>query len=80
MIEKEFTIIVNTRERTWSEKHISYDQVVELAFGTNSNDESIIYTVTYMKGEDKHEGTLVKGRSVPVKDGMIFNVTPTNKS
>lgn len=80
MNEKEFKIIVNTREKTWSEKKISYEQVVTLAFGSYSTDENVVYTVTYTKGEGKHEGSMVKGQGVPVKDGMIFNVTQTNKS
>lgn len=41
----------------------------------------IIYTVTYRKGDGhKPEGTLTEGERVKVKDGMIFNVTATDKS
>lgn len=79
--DKEVTIIVNTREKAWSKKEISYEEVIVLAFGSYSNDENVVYTVTYSKGPDSHhEGSLVKGGSVKVKDGMIFNVTQTNKS
>lgn len=79
--DKEVKIIVNTREKTWTKKEISYDEVVTLAFDTPSNDENVVYTVTYSKGPDSHkEGSLVKGDSVKVKDGMVFNVTQTNKS
>jgi len=79
--DKEVTIIVNTREKTWNKKEISYEEVIVLAFGSYSNDENVVYTVTYSKGPDSHhEGSLVKGGSVKVKDGMIFNVTQTNKS
>lgn len=75
------TIIVNTREKEWSDKKISYEQVIVLAFGTYTEDEAIVYTVTFLKGEDAHhEGSLVKGKDVPVKDGMIFNVSQTNRS
>lgn len=81
MKEKEFTIIVNTREKPWAKKEISYEEVVVLAFGSYSTDPNVVYTVTYFKGpESHHEGSLVKGDSVRVKDGMIFNVTQTNKS
>jgi hypothetical protein len=80
MNEKEFKIIVNAREKIWNDKHISYEQVITLAFGSYSEDENVVYTITYMKGEDKKEGSLVKGEIVKVKDGMIFNVTQTNKS
>jgi hypothetical protein len=78
---KEVTIIVNTREKKWDKKEISYKEVVVLAFGSYSDDPNVVYTVTYSKGERPHqEGSLVKGESVKVKDGMIFNVTQTNKS
>lgn len=78
---KTVTIVVNTREKTWDKKEISYEEVIVLAFGSYSNDENIVYTVTYAKGEKpKHEGSLVKSQSVKVKEGMVFNVTQTNKS
>ncbi len=74
-------IIVNAREKEWEKEKISYEEVVELAFGPLTPDENIVYTVTYSKGPDgHHEGSLVRGQSVPVKNGMIFNVTKTNKS
>ena len=80
--DKEVTIIVNTREKNW-DKHekITYEQVVGLAFGTYSDDENIVYTVTYSQGDNLNkEGSLVKSESVKVKEGMIFNVTQTDKS
>ena len=81
MGKKQTTIIVNTREKEWEEKEISYEQVIILALGSYSDNESTIYTVTFSKGEQpKHEGSLVKGASVKVKKGMVFNVTQTDKS
>lgn len=77
---KEFTIIVNGREKTFTGKEISFRQVVELAFGTYEENENIVYTVSYSKGEDKKEGTMTKGTTVKVKSEMIFNVTRTDKS
>lgn len=78
--DKQYTLIVNTREKIWNKKKISFEEVVILAFDTYSNDENVVYTVNYTKGDEgKHEGSLVKGEDVPVKDGMIFNVTQTNK-
>lgn len=79
--DKEFTIIVNGREKVWREKKISFRQVVELAFGTYEDNPDVSYTVTYSKGpEPKPEGRLVDGQNVNVKDRMIFNVKRTNKS
>jgi hypothetical protein len=78
---KEYNIIVNGRPKVHQGKWITFEQVVELAFGASGNDGRTIYTITYSKGEDsKPKGTLTTGEKVRVKDGMIFNVTPTNKS
>ena len=79
--EKEVTIIVNARPKEWTEKQITYEQVVVLAFGSYTDDEKIDYTVSFSKGEDsKKEGTLTKGEHVKVKNGMVFNVTRTDRS
>jgi hypothetical protein len=80
--EKTVAIIVNTRPKQWTEKNISFDQVVSLAYdGNPPSGSDWIFTVTYRKGEDsKKEGTMVEGDTVRVKDGMVFNVTATNKS
>lgn len=79
--KKDYKIIVNAQEKSWGEKEISYKEVVVLAFGTYSEDPNVVYTVTYSKGDKPHqEGSLVKGKSVKIKNGMIFNVSQTNKS
>lgn len=74
-------IYVNTEEKPWTEKFISFEQVVVLAFGKYEDNEAITYTVTYKKGEDKKpEGSLVKDEKVRVKDKMRFNATRANRS
>jgi len=79
--DKQFTIVVNAREKTFTGREISFNQVVELAFGSVSPNPNIVYTVTYKRGEgSKPEGSMEKGDTVKVKDGMIFNVTQTDKS
>ena len=78
---KEVIIIVNTREKPWDKEKISYEEVIVLAFGSYSKDENVVYTIDYSKGPKGNvEGSLTKGESVKVKNGMIFNVTKTNKS
>ena len=75
------TIIVNGRPKTWSERKISYEQVVKLAFPNYIENEAIVYTVTYTNGPKRNEeSSMVKGDVVFVKNQMIFNVTPTNRS
>lgn len=79
--DKQFTIVVNAREKTFTGREISFNQVVELAFGSVSPNPNIVYTVTYKRGEgNKPEGSMETGDTVKVKDGMIFNVTQTDKS
>lgn len=78
----EVKIIVNASEKAWIKKDsISYEEVVSLAFGSCSTDPNVVYTVTFAKGNSpRHEGTLVKGDVVAVKNRMVFNVTQTNRS
>ena len=77
--DREFTIIVNGREKVVTTKELSFAEIVALAgLPTGPN---ICFTVTYRRGQgNKPEGTLVEGDSVKVKEGMIFNVTATDKS
>lgn len=75
------TLIVNGRPKLWNEKTITFEQVVISAFGTYDPNPAKVYTVTYDKGpHENHEGSMVKGDKVFVKDKMIFNVTATDKS
>jgi hypothetical protein len=80
--EKTVTIIVNGRQKVVPKKEtLSFDEIVNLAYDNNPpSGPNIVVTVTYSKGEDGKQGTLVKGGDVKVKDGMIFNVTATDKS
>lgn len=78
---KDYTIFVNTREHTWTDKEISFEQVIILHYGSISNDPKVIYTVTYKKGHgDKPEGSMVKGTIIKVKNEMRFNVSDSINS
>lgn len=76
---KTMMIVVNGRQREVCDKEISYSEVVILAFPDDQENEAIEYTVAYSNPHGK-DGTLVNGESVHVKEGMIFNVTKTNRS
>lgn len=79
--KKEVAIIVNGKQREVAKKDLSFADVVALAFDTPPTGENILFTITYRRGHgDKPEGTLIEGQSIKVKDGMIFNVTATDKS
>lgn len=76
----ETSIYVNGREVTVSERELTFDQVVALSgLPTGPN---IVFTISYRKGHgDKAEGSMVEGgKPVKVKEGMVFNVSSTNRS
>lgn len=76
-----FTVIVNGREKTVTEQELSFMEVVQLAFDPPPTGPFIVFTVTYRRGRgQKPEGTLVEGDSIKINEGMIFNVTATDKS
>ncbi len=80
---KTATVIVNGTPKEVSAKELTFEQVVELAFPNNPwGNPNTIYTVAYRRGEgNKPQGSMVQGgEPVKVKDGMIFDVTPTDKS
>jgi hypothetical protein len=79
--KKGIRIVVNAREETVYQHRLSYDQIVKLAYPTPPSPEVIGYVVTYYKGpEHQHQGDLTSGKSVRICNGMVFNVTPTNRS
>ena len=81
MSEKQKTIIVNGEQKLVTADELSFDQIVDLAFDASQRGPMIEFTVDYRKGEDKQpKGSLVQGQTVKIKDGMIFDVTRTDKS
>lgn len=78
---KEFKIIVNGRENNWAQPSISFEQLIELAFGVYGDAPHIACTSTYDKGPiENRSGVIVKGQHVFVTNNMIFNATRTDKS
>lgn len=78
--DDQFTIIVNGRSKKWTKDKISYDELVALSGLPLPEGPNPGFTITYHNGPDHSDGTVVPGQSVKVRNGMIFNVTPTNQS
>lgn len=76
---KEFTIVVNAREKTVTEKKLSYWDVIKLAYPNAQPQPNVVYRVDYTNPHGR-DGSLVEGQEVPIKEGVIFNVSPTDKS
>ncbi|AEI52165.1 multiubiquitin domain-containing protein [Runella slithyformis] len=74
-------LIINGKEKPWQKKKITFSELVTLAFGTYTDNDTTVYTVTYKRGPNQNpEGSMVKGDSVHIKNKMVFNVTATDKS
>ena len=79
--EVEHVIIVNARRKTVTGRRLSFESVVKLAFPEGPPSPQTVYTVAYSNGPPRNpEGKLVAGRSVKIRDGMIFDVTETSRS
>ncbi|MFN7462163.1 MAG: multiubiquitin domain-containing protein [Akkermansiaceae bacterium] len=80
--EKDFTIIVNTREKTVSQTEITFGEIIALAYDKPPSGPNVLFTITYRRGMgNKPEGTMVETDApLKIKDGMIFNVSATDKS
>lgn len=77
----EFEIFVNGRRREVSDRELTYDEVLRLAFGDNiPTGPNIVITVTYRKAEHDKRGSLIPGESVEIKNGTVFDVRTTDKS
>jgi hypothetical protein len=79
--EHEFSITVNARAKTVTSKELTFDQVLALAFEPVPTGDNWEFTVAFRRGQgNKPEGTLSRGETLKVKDGMIIDVTATDKS
>ncbi len=78
---KMVTIIINGTAKSVEKERMSFEEIVALAYETPPTGDGVQFTIQYTKGQsDKPKGTLVEGQSVKVKEGMEFDVTPTNRS
>jgi hypothetical protein len=79
--QKIFAIIVNAQKKEVVETKLSFDEVVKLAYPIPPDGQNIMFTITYRKGPKQNpKGSLLEGKSVWIKNGMIFDVTPTDRS
>lgn len=78
---KEVTVIFNGRPKTIAKERLTFEEVIVYSFDNPPSGDGVQFTVMYTRGHnDKPNGTLLEGQSVMVKDGMEFDVTPTNRS
>ena len=82
------TIVINGTQKTVSvddltpNGEISFDQVIQLAFGESSpSGPNIVFTVSYRNGAGRPgQGSLSEGGLVKIQKGTVFNASYTDKS
>lgn len=74
------TIIVNARPKSVAKDEISFEEIIRLAYDNPPSGPNWVFTVTYHRGHGNKEGSLHPTETVKAKDGMVFDVTATDKS
>ena len=75
------TIVINARSYEVEAKELSYQDVVNLAYNNSPpSGPNMIITVTYSRGENGKEGSMLPGDRVKVKNKMVFDVSATDRS
>lgn len=78
---KIYKIIVNGERKDVDTKTVTFATIVKLAYPVPPVGDNILYTVSYEDGPRANpQGSMKEGDTVKVKNGMIFNVTATDKS
>lgn len=75
MAQKSTTIKVNGTDYEWSEKFITYQQLIDLSGITSETDYTVTYTDGYKEGQ-----LTIDSAPLKVKKGMEFDVDGTHNS
>ncbi|MES2535409.1 MAG: multiubiquitin domain-containing protein [Pseudomonadota bacterium] len=74
-------IVVNGREEVVTDRHVTFAQLVSIAYPCEEPAPNTIYSITYRGVASKpHSGELAAGGFVEVKNGSVFNVGRTVQS
>ncbi len=81
MDKQETLIYIRGREYKILDDKISYNKVVDYAYPNGKQGPDYEYDVTWKDGpKEKPEGILKENDSIPIVDGMKFDVKFTDKS
>lgn len=76
-----YEIIVNGRPRVVTDRVVTFEQIVQLAFPNQQGEPNVVFSMTYRHAASKPPaGELGPHGSVEVKTGTVFNVTKTVQS
>jgi hypothetical protein len=78
---KTYAIYVNGIQEMVTTKTESFAQLVKLAYPVPPTGANILYTISYEDGPHVNpQGSMKEGETVKIRNGMIFDVTATDKS
>ena len=79
---KTATVVINGTPHEISQRELTFEQVIELAFGAPEPGVEYDFSISYERGHgNKPAGTMAAGgEPVKVKDGMRFNAKRTIRS
>lgn len=78
---KQVTIYINGTPKVIQKERLTFEEIVALAFNNPPTGDGVQFTVQYSRGHSNDsKGSLIEGQSVQAKEGMEFDVTPTNRS
>lgn len=79
--DKQVTIYINGTPKNVVKGRLTFEEIVALSFDNPPTGDGVQFTIQYTRGHSGNsKGSLVEGQSVQVKEGMEFDVTPTNRS
>jgi Multiubiquitin len=79
--DKTVEIIVNAQKHDVPKGNITFEALANLAYnGSPPSGPNVVITITYSRGEDGKQGSLLAGGTVKTKEGMVFNVRATDRS
>jgi hypothetical protein len=78
---KRFNVVVNARPRDVEGPELCFEEVVRLAYDPVPTGDLVTITVAFRRAAgQKESGTLSPGECVRLKEGMVFDVTVTDRS
>ena len=79
--DKTVDVILNGEITTVEKGRLSFSELAKLAFPKLFGGDLICFTVSFSRGPKRRpEGALLEGGKIRVVEGMIFNVSATDKS
>lgn len=81
-MKNQITVIINGEQKEVEKRSYSFQEVVELAFGSYDESQKSYTMMSTKKNDngDKHKKTHSYGDMIDMKEGMRINVDSTNRS